>query len=709
MPIARFQLPDGRIARFEVPDGTTPEQAEAAISKHMSNRQQPATADYDPTKESYNFVPFGIDTGIKLPNSLALGLAGAGKAAVDAYRGARQLASYVGIGDEKAIQAEIDAAKELDKPLMNTGAGMVGNIAGNAALALAPGGVLKGAGALVSKAPMLAKAGGILTAAGEGLNAAKTMKGAAAAGATLGALAPVASDEGRIGNMAMGAAGGAIGQKVGSIVGNQLAKAAQRRASVETSLTAQELPDIQAALAKSGIDFDGLSDAAKNNVAKYYRQAINTGGEIAPDEAARAALLASLPKPIKGTKGQLSQNYVQQEREALLSDSGFFGEKFRSAREQQRQLVSDNFDELTKATGGEGVNLQRVGENYRGGLQSLYDAEKANVSGLYKQAEEAAGGKVVAAPQLVKWFEENAGLEGVDALAGRAKALGIIGERDGRYVARPVELKRLNELRKTATAATLDGGTKGYYAGGLKSQVDDLFEQLGGAEYKTAIAARREMGRKFGGSEAVAKLLEMKNMYRGTDKVSDEKVFNSLLFSGSNKELRHAVSLGADVKDLRAAAIQHLKDKGMEEVNGKMIIRPATMKRELERIGQDKLKTLLGPEMAAKINDVVTAAQILERKQPSLAGGSQTASRLANMGNMFINLLDKVPAVGPALKHTAKAAQAATHAKAATQPFEQRLAKSLVVNDPRAAAARNALQSFGIGAAPAAQAYLEDQ
>jgi hypothetical protein len=31
MPIARFQMPDGRIARFEVPDGTTPEQAQAMI------------------------------------------------------------------------------------------------------------------------------------------------------------------------------------------------------------------------------------------------------------------------------------------------------------------------------------------------------------------------------------------------------------------------------------------------------------------------------------------------------------------------------------------------------------------------------------------------------------------------------------------------------------------------------------------------------
>lgn len=33
MPIARFQLPDGRIARFEVPDGTTPEQAQQFIAQ----------------------------------------------------------------------------------------------------------------------------------------------------------------------------------------------------------------------------------------------------------------------------------------------------------------------------------------------------------------------------------------------------------------------------------------------------------------------------------------------------------------------------------------------------------------------------------------------------------------------------------------------------------------------------------------------------
>jgi hypothetical protein len=33
MPIARFQMPDGRIGRFEVPDGTSEEDAQALIAK----------------------------------------------------------------------------------------------------------------------------------------------------------------------------------------------------------------------------------------------------------------------------------------------------------------------------------------------------------------------------------------------------------------------------------------------------------------------------------------------------------------------------------------------------------------------------------------------------------------------------------------------------------------------------------------------------
>jgi hypothetical protein len=44
MPVARFQLPDGRIARFEVPEGTTPEQAQSLIEAQLPTLEQPAAA-----------------------------------------------------------------------------------------------------------------------------------------------------------------------------------------------------------------------------------------------------------------------------------------------------------------------------------------------------------------------------------------------------------------------------------------------------------------------------------------------------------------------------------------------------------------------------------------------------------------------------------------------------------------------------------------
>lgn len=39
MPIARFQMPDGRIGRFEVPDGTTPEQAQVLIANSLKPKR----------------------------------------------------------------------------------------------------------------------------------------------------------------------------------------------------------------------------------------------------------------------------------------------------------------------------------------------------------------------------------------------------------------------------------------------------------------------------------------------------------------------------------------------------------------------------------------------------------------------------------------------------------------------------------------------
>lgn len=107
-------------------------------------------------------------------------LAGTGKAFADLGRGVGQL---VGL----TSQEDIDEAKRLDAPLMRTTAGTVGNVAGNVAAAL-PTVFIPGA---------------------------QGFAGAALTGAGMGLIQPVASDESRLSNVAVGGAAGAGGVAAG--------------------------------------------------------------------------------------------------------------------------------------------------------------------------------------------------------------------------------------------------------------------------------------------------------------------------------------------------------------------------------------------------------------------------------------------------------------------------------------------------------------
>lgn len=135
-----------------------------AYLKTMPAQAAPAET-YDPTE--------GMSTTDKF-------LAGTGKAFADLGRGAGQL---VGL----TPQEDIDEAKRLDAPLMRTTAGTVGNVTGNVAAAL-PTVFIPGAQGL---------AGATLTGAGMGL------------------IQPVASDESRVKNVAVGAGAGAAGVMAG--------------------------------------------------------------------------------------------------------------------------------------------------------------------------------------------------------------------------------------------------------------------------------------------------------------------------------------------------------------------------------------------------------------------------------------------------------------------------------------------------------------
>lgn len=135
-------------------------------------------------------------------------LAGVGKSFVDLGRTAKRIGNMVGIGDYDQAAAARDA--ELDKPLMATTAGKVGNIAGDIALTAVPGYraqqlATKG---LTTGARMLPQA------AARSATAAAPYLGAAGAGAAVGA---ATTPDDLSGGAGMGALAGAGGEVVGRL------------------------------------------------------------------------------------------------------------------------------------------------------------------------------------------------------------------------------------------------------------------------------------------------------------------------------------------------------------------------------------------------------------------------------------------------------------------------------------------------------------
>lgn len=134
--------------------------------------------------------------------------AGMGKSATDLLRTGKRVANMVGIGDydQKAAQAD----KELDAPLMSTGAGTAGAVVGDLMLTAVPGyklqqGITKG----------VTTAAKVLPRAATSLGVAAPYLGAAGSGAVVGAATNPADLSG---GAVTGAAAGTAGELAGRVV-----------------------------------------------------------------------------------------------------------------------------------------------------------------------------------------------------------------------------------------------------------------------------------------------------------------------------------------------------------------------------------------------------------------------------------------------------------------------------------------------------------
>lgn len=158
-------------------------------------------------------------------------LAGAGKAFTDISRGAAQIA---GFGPSRA---DTDETKRLDAPLMDTKAGVVGNIGGNIAAAI-PAAFIPGA---------------------------NTAVGASLVGAGLGALQPVGADDSRFNNTMTSGALGLAGYGSGRLLGKSVAAASRKMGDIERRVA-------EKAATQAASETASARSAAGNAAQNAYRQ-----------------------------------------------------------------------------------------------------------------------------------------------------------------------------------------------------------------------------------------------------------------------------------------------------------------------------------------------------------------------------------------------------------------------------------------------------
>jgi hypothetical protein len=461
MPVFEITAPDGRKFRVNAPEGATREQALEKVQASYKPRGPVQEIDVDPT------------TGMSGTDKF---LSGVGKGMTDVARGIGQAVGLVS-------REDVDEVKKRDAPLMNTGAGFGGALVGNVA-AMLPTALIPGAG---------------------------TLGGAAAIGAAQGALAPVGTEDSRLANTALGAAGG--------VAGNAAARGLARVAQpIKPSV------DVQKLVSEGVIPTPGQAAGANSFVGRVEQKltslpligdVIKKGRDRATEELNLAAIARALPKSEQGTITKAGRAAIDKADEVLGSaydkvysgitvkpDSQFLREVVSIKNNQDLALppeLQERFGELIKTQvlarvkGDEipGLVAQRV-DSQLGALARRYttdmDADKRVLGLAIREAQKSFKGLV----------ERNAGPE----IAGTIKdlnrnyanllrverAASMQGAKDGVFSA---------DQLSSAVRALDKSSNKGQFAKG-QAMMQDLSEAgkatMGGTVPNSGSADRAFMG-----------------------------------------------------------------------------------------------------------------------------------------------------------------------------------------------------------------------
>lgn len=334
-----------------------------------------------------NLSPFGLDTGIALPNSVGNFLAGAGEGFTNLGHGIQERLGILQPSD-------IDVDKKLNAALNSTTAGTLGNVAGSVAATV----------------PAMAIPG------------VNTYAGAGALGGVLGAITPTGTGDSVAANTGLGVAGGLGGQVAGNLIG--------RAVQPITNALNPEQARLAGVAAQNGIPLDAAQLTGSKPLAWINGSLGNLPFTAGPEAAKNAAQRAAFTKAVLARAGigsdTATADVLQQGKNALgntfqnIADNNNLDFSTNNLTGNLANIVQDASGHMPPASAGNvagtvdqilsqvGPNDLMTGNNYQGWRTPLASLAKSgdkesSYYGQIKRALDSDFSSQVSGPDADSW------------------------------------------------------------------------------------------------------------------------------------------------------------------------------------------------------------------------------------------------------------------------------------------------------------------
>lgn len=494
------------------------------------------------------------------------------------------------------------------------------------------------------------------------------MKQGAIIGGSAGALTPVASEkqggEFYLTKALQTAGGGLVGGLAPLVVEPVIAgitaganRVASRIAALPKMIAGQTSDkaiefNLAMTLKTQGVDWGKLSTDVQKSMLADVRAAIKAGKPITPEQVARYADFKAIGAP--ATRGQITLDPMLVKQEQNLKGVMGVGEDLTQRFDLQNKAVFDRLAQTQAGTGSANANPLDAGRAITERLAGVNAAERAKVSAAYTAAKNAAGTEAeVPLQRLAQTFGEMRGTLDMDLLPGPVRTrLTSYGLMDGKQtklftVAGADDLlKTINanyDPMKPAAARALDELRRA-----VKGSIDDMAD-AGGPAAGLFSTARKTASARFRQLETTPALQAAKD----GKLVPDDVIERYVIGKGAKVDgLQNLLKAGGEpVKsDVKASVLSHLRTVAQgTSPDAAPQFQYASFKRELDRIGQDKLKLIFSADELSEINRLARIGSVMNFSPKSVtinrSGTSQAVIDLMSraQGVPFVNRLLAAP------------------------------------------------------------------